>query len=236
MIFDNGHLYSVVPIAYIESLQSKGNREKARCFSEYAIDLDRGRIGSYGFYSKSWIKSKETTYRWVAEFKDEIEKFHNSCIRKNDEKIEKMQVKKNQKSQTKAKRLSDDNQTTDTVQKPKDQANVDIQPNDNQMQDERFPNQVIIEKEKEKSEDISSSSSWIEDEGYTNEEMKAAAYEIAFAMRAKSPHMYVTHVLQQATLGDEGTRENLRAQVYKTRIQSVNIFDLIEEYYGKESQ
>lgn len=81
-----------------------------------------------------------------------------------------------------------------------------------------------------------SSSSWIEDEGYTNEEMKAAAYQIAFAMRAKSPHMYVSHLLQKAALGDVGTRENLKARVYTTRIQSINIFDLIEEYYGEEQQ
>jgi hypothetical protein len=81
-----------------------------------------------------------------------------------------------------------------------------------------------------------SSSSWIEEEGYTNEEIKAAAYQLALSMRAKSPHMYVSHVLQKAALGDEGTRENLRAQVYTTQIRSVNIFDLIEEYYGEEQQ
>lgn len=236
MIFDNGHLYSVVPIAYMEALQSTGNREKARCFIEYAIDLDRGRIGSYGFYSKSWVKSKETTYRWVGEFKNEIEKFHTSCMRKNDEKIEKMQAKKNQKSQTIAKRSKDDNQTNYKAQKPKKQVDSEVVPNDCQTITEQLPKQVIIEKEKEKSEDISSSSSWIEEEGYTNEEVHAAAYNIAMLMRAKSPHMYVTHLLHKAAAGDEGTRENLRSKIYTTRMLSVNVFDVIKQYYGEEQQ
>lgn len=80
-----------------------------------------------------------------------------------------------------------------------------------------------------------SSSSWIEEEGYTNEEIKGVAYDIAMAMRARSPHMYVTHLLNKAAAGDEGTRDNLRAKIYSIRMQSINIFDLLEAGYGEEN-
>lgn len=80
-----------------------------------------------------------------------------------------------------------------------------------------------------------SSSSWIEEEGYTQEEIKAAAYSIAMSMRAKTPHKYVTYMLRQAEVGDEGTRENIRARIYTSRMQSINIFDLLEARYGEES-
>lgn len=80
--------YKMYPIDYILELQQKGKREKARCFLEYFNDVQLDNINSISFYGKSWgtvdkAKSKGTVFKWIGEFKREIEMFFNYWMLKN---------------------------------------------------------------------------------------------------------------------------------------------------------
>jgi len=60
--------FTMMPVGYINKLNSAGNRKKARCFMEYHNDIEQVIFNSYGFYAKSWEVSKATAYAWVDEF------------------------------------------------------------------------------------------------------------------------------------------------------------------------
>lgn len=70
--------YKNYPTDYIDGLQNKGKRMKARCFWEYYNDVQNKEVNSFGFYAKSWGSgepmSKGTVHKWILEFRDEIQK------------------------------------------------------------------------------------------------------------------------------------------------------------------
>ncbi len=71
--------YILMPINYIQHLQNNNKREKARCFMEYFYDMQKEEVNSISFYAKSWNKtSKGSVHKWIAEFKEEIDRFFSS--------------------------------------------------------------------------------------------------------------------------------------------------------------
>ncbi len=78
--------YKNYPTDYIDRLQGKGKRHKARCFWEYYNDMQNKQVNSIGFYARSWQQNgKGTASRWVKEFKDEIQRFYDAHILLNNE-------------------------------------------------------------------------------------------------------------------------------------------------------
>ncbi|RXK03800.1 MULTISPECIES: hypothetical protein [Arcobacteraceae] len=77
--------YAMVPTGYVEALQQKGKREKARAFLEYFLDMHSDSVNSVRFYKNSWnLSSSGTTHKWIKEFKLEIEKFFTYWSIKNE--------------------------------------------------------------------------------------------------------------------------------------------------------
>ncbi len=81
--------YKNYPTDYIDRLQGKGKRHKARCFWEYYNDVQNKNINSFGFYAKSWgvdkPMSKGTVYKWIGEFKHEIQRFYDAHLLLNNQ-------------------------------------------------------------------------------------------------------------------------------------------------------
>lgn len=79
--------YKNYPTYYIDILQNKGKRHKARCFWEYYNDVQNREVNSIGFYAKSWglakPMSKGTVHKWVDEFRDEIQRFYDAHLLMN---------------------------------------------------------------------------------------------------------------------------------------------------------
>jgi hypothetical protein len=75
--------YKNYPTDYIDALQNKGKRLKARCFWEYYNDVQVRQVNSIGFYAKSWggndkPMSKGSVHKWVGEFKVEIQRHYDA--------------------------------------------------------------------------------------------------------------------------------------------------------------
>jgi len=78
-------LYINIPKEYIQSLQNKSKRDKARAFMEYYFDLEHNSLNSIRFYSNGWKIGSSTAQRWVKEFEYEIERYHTFHILKNQQ-------------------------------------------------------------------------------------------------------------------------------------------------------
>lgn len=108
--------YKNYPTDYIDSLQNKGKRLKARCFWEYYNDVQNKEVNSFGFYAKSWgvdkPMSKGTVHKWIGEFKDEIQRFYDSHLLLNNEHY--ISVKKQSERQVNDERTNEQPQTTTT--------------------------------------------------------------------------------------------------------------------------
>ena len=100
--------YRLIPTDYIEELQAKGKRLKARCFMEYFLDVQMDAVNSFGFYAKSWggdrPMSKGTVHKWIKEFADEIDKFWSYHQLKNQQHYS--SVKKQSERQVNAERTN----------------------------------------------------------------------------------------------------------------------------------
>jgi len=78
-------LYINIPKEYIETLQNKSKRDKARAFMEYYFDLEKEALNSLRFYSKGWKVALGTASNWIKEFEYQIEKYHTFHILKNQQ-------------------------------------------------------------------------------------------------------------------------------------------------------
>ncbi|WP_041963027.1 hypothetical protein [Sulfurospirillum cavolei] len=79
--------YLFIPTFYAISLQKHGQRAKARAFFEYFLDLRTKHENALSFYARSWDVGKTTAHRWVEEFRNEIDKFHELWNTHNDKKM-----------------------------------------------------------------------------------------------------------------------------------------------------
>jgi len=105
--------YRLMPTDYIEELQAKGKRRKARCFMEYYFDVQMDAVNSFGFYAKSWggdkPMSKGTVHKWIKEFANEIDRFWSYHQVKNQQHYS--SVKKRSERQVNAERTNDAEKT-----------------------------------------------------------------------------------------------------------------------------
>ncbi len=110
--------YRQYPIDYIQELQNQGKREKARCFWEYWHDVEMRAVNSISFYARSWggdePKSKGTVHKWVREFVDEIQRYHDAKSLYNTQHYR--SVKKQSERQVNGKRTKRQTQSTTTPQ------------------------------------------------------------------------------------------------------------------------
>ena len=108
--------YKNYPTDYIDSLQNKGKRLKARCFWEYYNDVENKMVNSFGFYAKSWggdkPMSKGTVHKWVFEFRNEIRKHFDARSFMNTQHY--TSVQKQSERQVNDERTNEQPQTTAT--------------------------------------------------------------------------------------------------------------------------
>jgi len=108
--------YKNYPTDYIDSLQNKGKRMKARCFWEYYNDVQNKEVNSFGFYAKSWggdkPMSKGTVHKWILEFRDEIQKHFDARSLMNSQHY--TSVKKQSERQVNDERTNEQPQSTIT--------------------------------------------------------------------------------------------------------------------------
>ena len=83
VVYDNRGRYATVPIDYIKALQMNNQRDKAKAYLEYYLDMHEDNVNSIRFYAVAWGVSKSTASNWIDEFKIEIEKYHTFWTLKN---------------------------------------------------------------------------------------------------------------------------------------------------------
>ncbi|MDD5405998.1 MAG: hypothetical protein PHE73_03530 [Sulfurovaceae bacterium] len=78
--------YLSMPTDYIGELKESGKNFKAMCFMDYYYDVEYKRVKSYEDYRKDWgLTSKGSVFKWIAEFKNEIERYFNFWVMKNNQ-------------------------------------------------------------------------------------------------------------------------------------------------------
>ena len=66
--------YRVYRADYVNKLKRiDNNRKKAMAFMDYTDDVDMGNVNSIGFYADAWYVSKRTAWKWIKEFKENME-------------------------------------------------------------------------------------------------------------------------------------------------------------------
>ena len=114
--------YRIYPIDYVQELQEKGKRFKARCFMEYWHDVQMDEINSVGFYAKSWGRdkplSKGTVHKWIKEFGSEIDRFNSAHFLNGREHTK--ATLRDSSAENRSERKVNASETFDTSKQPKE--------------------------------------------------------------------------------------------------------------------
>jgi len=65
--------YSVYRADYVRKLKENYKRKKAMAFMDYSNDVATEDVNSIRFYAEAWDVSKRTAWKWIKEFKDNLE-------------------------------------------------------------------------------------------------------------------------------------------------------------------
>jgi len=103
--------YASYPIDYIEELKRQGikGRRKAMAFMMYHHDVQMEEVNSIRFYAEMWQIPKSTAMDWIKVFRDEIDRFHDYWILKNQTHYKNVRKKTGHNS--------DNNRTNKTINK-----------------------------------------------------------------------------------------------------------------------
>jgi len=95
--------YFKQPLDYTQELKRKGirGRRKAMAFKDYLEDVEMGDFNSERFYAEAWSVSKTAARNWIAEFKEEIDRFLGYWQLKNNEHYSSVKKQSDQSDQNK---------------------------------------------------------------------------------------------------------------------------------------
>ncbi|GEM_PF-2020911 len=85
VVYDSKGRYISLPVDYVKALQMNNQRDKARAFMEYFLDMNDDELNAIRFYAKAWSVGKTTSSEWMKDFKLAIDKHHAYWFLKNQQ-------------------------------------------------------------------------------------------------------------------------------------------------------